>query len=1025
MQGLEFAQRTSACRRSRLIEAGAQGWEPLSLGVTLPNKQSRRTRMKIACLNVQGCNNPAKRECVGRLFEERGLDVLVLSETKLKGSGEKTFGNVVGRVSGVSSGSAREGVCIIVGEAWKGCVREWKEVSSRLMYVRMKVGVDEYVIVGAYGPGSERTKEERESFWSDLGELVGSFENDEIVCVLGDLNARVGDNKVQGVIGEYGVPGVNESGEWMIDWCMQYEMTVCNTLFNKRDVHKFTWVRRVRGEIVESALMDYMCVSGRYKARVTDVNVLRAAGGVHSDHHLVVCKVKVKRGWAPARPTGGVREVVKVERLNDAGCREEFEGGIREEWLVHKETELGNVEEEWMTFKNAVRRCASRACGMKRLSKRGIRKGSEWWNEEVARLVRRKRDLYRIWLQNRGRDTYDRYKMARNEVKRAVRRAKREADVRWGEKLVEDFSTNKRMFWREVKRTRKGVEVREECVKDENGRVLSEVNEVCERWKEYFDGLLNVSESGQAEITARPGMNVRVFEKADTDITMTEVVAAVSRLGGGKASGVDEVKGEYLRSGGNVCAEWMVRLLNVCLSSGKVPNEWKTGCIVPLYKGKGDPLECKNNRGISLLSVPGKVYGRILIERVIENSEGQIGEEQSGFRKGRSCADQIFVLRQVCEKMKEKKKRVFVAFMDLEKAYDRVEREAMWQVMRIYGIGGRVLKGIMSFYDEGSACVRVGNKVSESFGVRMGLRQGCVMSPWLFNIFMDGVVREVYSRVNGVGVKMREEGEREWVLSQLLFADDTALVAESAEQLQCLVGEFGRVCKRRKLRVNVEKSKVMCIGGSEDPAMPDIMLNGERMEVVSSFKYLGSCFGSGGGVKEDVSMRVAEGMRTFGAMKRVWRGRSVTVGVKRELYERIVVPTVMYGSESWGMRVEERNKLDVAEMNCLRNMCGVTRWDRWRNEVVRERVGVPEALSKRVDRKVLKWFGHVERMGNERLTKRVYRSEVGGVRGRGRPPFRWIDGVRRACDERGFGLDQAREECRDRNAWRSMTDRRV
>ena len=216
--------------------------------------------MKIACLNVQGCNDPAKRECVGRMFEERGLDVLVLSETKLRGRGERMFGNVVGRVSGVSSGRAKEGVCIIVGEKWKRCVNEWKEVSSRLMYVRMSVGVSKYVIVGAYGPGSEREKEERECFWFDLGELVGSFESDEIVCVLGDLNARVGNVKVQGVIGDYGVPGMNESGEWMIDWCMQYEMTVCNTLFKKSDVHKYTWIRKVRGMIVESALMDYMCI---------------------------------------------------------------------------------------------------------------------------------------------------------------------------------------------------------------------------------------------------------------------------------------------------------------------------------------------------------------------------------------------------------------------------------------------------------------------------------------------------------------------------------------------------------------------------------------------------------------------------------------------------------------------------------------------------------------------------------------------------------------------------------------------
>merc|ERR1712074_391147 len=81
-----------------------------------------------------------------------------------------------------------------------------------------------------------------------------------------------------------------------------------------------------------------------------------------------------------------------------------------------------------------------------------------------------------------------------------------------------------------------------------------------------------------------------------------------------------------------------------------------------------------------------------------------------------------------------------------------------------------------------------------------------------------------------------------------------------------------------------------------------------------------------------------EGMRTFGAIKRVWSARSATLNVKRELYERIVVPTVIYGSESWGMKVEERGKLDVAEMKCLRSMCGVTRMDRVRNEVVRERV---------------------------------------------------------------------------------------
>ena len=95
------------------------------------------------------------------------------------------------------------------------------------------------------------------------------------------------------------------------------------------------------------------------------------------------------------------------------------------------------------------------------------------------------------------------------------------------------------------------------------------------------------------------------------------------------------------------------------------------------------------------------------------------------------------------EKYLGKGKDVYFAFLDLEKAYDRVDRDAMWNVLRLYGIGGRLLRGVKSLYVGSKACVRVGNEVSEWFPVRVGLRQGCVMSPWLFNLYIDGVAREV------------------------------------------------------------------------------------------------------------------------------------------------------------------------------------------------------------------------------------------------------------------------------------------
>ena len=114
-----------------------------------------------------------------------------------------------------------------------------------------------------------------------------------------------------------------------------------------------------------------------------------------------------------------------------------------------------------------------------------------------------------------------------------------------------------------------------------------------------------------------------------------------------------------------------------------------------------------------MLSVVGKLFGRVLIKRFRAGTDCAIGEEQCGFRQGRGCMDQVFAVRQVCEKYLANGKDAFWAFMDLEKAYDIIDRHGMWQMLRVYGVGGKLLKAVQSFYVENRACVRVGNDVSE------------------------------------------------------------------------------------------------------------------------------------------------------------------------------------------------------------------------------------------------------------------------------------------------------------------------
>ena len=194
-----------------------------------------------------------------------------------------------------------------------------------------------------------------------------------------------------------------------------------------------------------------------------------------------------------------------------------------------------------------------------------------------------------------------------------------------------------------------------------------------------------------------------------------------------------------------------------------------------------------------------KLFGRVLIKRVRAGTECAIGEEQCGFRQGRGCMDQVFAVRQVCEKYLANAKDVIWAYMDLKKAYYTIDRHGMWQMLRVYGVGGKLLKTVQSFYVDSRACVRVGNDLSEWFPVNVGLRQSCMISPWLFNVYMDGVVREVNVGVLVKGLELMRANGGRFEINQLLFADDIALVADSEEKLGRLVSEFGRVCERRKV----------------------------------------------------------------------------------------------------------------------------------------------------------------------------------------------------------------------------------
>ena len=265
-------------------------------------KGGRESEWKVAAWNVRGMNDECKKEEVRNVCEEERLDVCGLCETKVKGMCEWEWGSGWGVGSGVKEGRGREGVAIVVSERARKCVREYGCVSSRVVWVKMKVGIERWFVVCAYAPTNDCKKEDKESFWVSVEECMTRCKSNERVFLIGDMNGKVGVGEDDEVVGKWGVPGVNENGEWLKRVCAGKGMFVANTCFKHRDAHRYSWWRD--GDERVRSLIDYVCVDERLKGRILDARVRRGRAFGMSDHGVVVARVRMCGRWKKRRIDG-------------------------------------------------------------------------------------------------------------------------------------------------------------------------------------------------------------------------------------------------------------------------------------------------------------------------------------------------------------------------------------------------------------------------------------------------------------------------------------------------------------------------------------------------------------------------------------------------------------------------------------------------------------------------------------------------------------------------------------------------
>ena len=308
------------------------------------------------------------------------------------------------------------------------------------------------------------------------------------------------------------------------------------------------------------------------------------------------------------------------------------------------DTEVEAVEAEWKKYKDYFVGVAEEMCG--RTS--GRSKNQEWWTVEVARAVDEKREVWKKLetIRERGEQPSVAMKHLYGRKKKAARRAVDKVRQKMEEELYKkpDEDGGKRLIYKMARdRNEESKDVkRGSVIKDKNGTLITDHNRVLHVWETYFKELLNKTEDSELELPSSVREKTEVVE-----ITDTEMMAAMKKMKKGKATGLDEIRVEMLDLAVDVGVNWTRRLLNSCLTEGKIPVEWRTGLIIPIRKMKGDVHDPGKYRGIPLLSQVLKLLERVSDGRMRKKIECEIGEEQQGFRKGRGTTHGLFTLRQL------------------------------------------------------------------------------------------------------------------------------------------------------------------------------------------------------------------------------------------------------------------------------------------------------------------------------------------------------------------------------------------
>lgn len=954
-------------RKSPTTESGATG--PLDSGEPgtsckeeseLPGTPSQKIRSKrkhlLGTLNVNTLRQTGKLKQLTTVLEERKISILALQETRfldentMESDGYRIYKGKPGYT--ISKGRLPLlGTAFVVKKSIMDSITNFSSPSERISFLTFRSGNKSYTIINAHAPinqDNKRNKEKVEDFWEAIANETSKIPLGNVKVLVGDFNAQIGkERKYKMIVGEYPAHNrTNTNGDRLINFCRQFNLTLMSTHFKALPRKKKTWIspNAMLGEFQ----IDHVAITTRNRREILNVKV-RKSLKIDSDHYLSEIKVKFQPNRRQIRGQRKPRIDTEILKRNKNRYQENL-----------SKLEMNNWEE--------IRESLTKAA--ENIGQRERKRKHRWWNKHCDDAVDARLEAWKRWSSNPTKENWNVFSLQRKTTAKIIRGEKRHYDKDRLEIIEEDFKRNNtREFYRTFKEELQQYQPPSLCFKRKDGTLALSNKENCHLLADYFETLLNCKEPPETLKFEKP----TTLNPQSTPPSLIEIKNIIQGLKNNKAPGEDGIVAEMWKIGGDKAAENLHRLICDIWENEQIPRDWKGALIHPLHK-KGDRTDPNNYRGISLLPVSYKVLSKVLLNIVEEQVDHHIGDYQGGFRKGRSCVEQIFSLKSILRVRALRGKNTVVVFVDFKKAYDSIDRQTLYNVLEEFGIDGKTRAIIKQTLSETISKVKFQGEISEAFEIKTGVRQGDGLSPILFNVVLEKIVRTwrtalTEDGIDGICLGPKRQGVK---VDCLAFADDMALLAEGKGEARIMLEKLHEVAEKTGLRVSYEKTEYIEYKHDKEKHLETRYGDIKRAD---KFKYLGEWIQPNGLDKEANKGRARKMELAYRLVQYRYNKRSISYRAKIRHYTTVVRPEGLYSSECLILNKKgEIEELGKKERKILRKILGPEKrndgtWRKRRNEdLYRQAEKITDTMRKRR----LKFYGHLMRMEENRITKRIF-----------------------------------------------------